>query len=237
MSDGALYRAALHEMGHVLGIGSLWKSFKLVSGVGTTNPMYVGANALAAYNQIFGTNASGIPVENTGGAGTAGVHWRESKMDTELMTSLADASMPLSRITIGSLADMGYKVNYAAADYYTKPVASMALAAMPDPHSMIAASFYNLVEPPIAAPAVNPFGSSSMSAGPGELLRQNLPTPLRRAERASQPAAARVAVFDSWGANRPIQHLSDDDLRTVARSVFDFPWSSVTAEVLRSVIG
>ncbi len=61
-----------------------------------------------------------------GGVGSAGSHWRESVFDTELMTSLAEntgTAMPISRITVGQFADLGYVVNYAAADAYTKPVA------------------------------------------------------------------------------------------------------------------
>lgn len=38
------------------------------------------------------------------------------------MTSFAGRGpMPLSRLTLGALADLGYSVNYAAADAYTIP--------------------------------------------------------------------------------------------------------------------
>lgn len=124
--DGTFAGVILHEMGHVLGIGTLWQSRNLVQGIGSTNPVYVGAKAVAEYNTIFGVSGTSVPVENTGGQGTAGAHWRESVLNTELMTGWAEragVAMPLSRITVGALEDLGYTVNYAAADSYTKPAA------------------------------------------------------------------------------------------------------------------
>lgn len=118
-ASGGLYSVILHEMGHVLGIGTIWQQLGLVTGVGTNNPRFLGPQATAAYNQIFGTNATGVPVENTGGAGTRDSHWRESVFNNELMTGFLNAGTnPLSRITVGSLADMGYQVNMNAADNY-----------------------------------------------------------------------------------------------------------------------
>jgi hypothetical protein len=80
---------------------------------------------LKEYRQLAGNpNAAGIPVENQGGQGTAGVHWREGMFKTELMTGYAEAAgvpMPISRMTVGSLQDLGYTVNYAQADPYTLP--------------------------------------------------------------------------------------------------------------------
>ena len=69
--SGLLQSVVLHEMGHVLGIGTIWGYRGLISGARTSNPIFVGAHATAAYNQMFGTSARGVPVESTGGAGTA----------------------------------------------------------------------------------------------------------------------------------------------------------------------
>jgi hypothetical protein len=126
-ADGSLLSVVEHEMGHILGIGTLWTSFGLLSGAGTSNPIFTGANATAQYNQIFGTSASGVPVENTGGSGTRDSHWRETVFTNELMTGWANSgALPLSRVTIGSLADIGYQVNYAAADPFTPSASGLA---------------------------------------------------------------------------------------------------------------
>jgi hypothetical protein len=61
-----------------------------------------------------------VPVENTGGPGTADAHWRESVFGNELMTGFVDAGAnPLSRVTVGSMGDLGYSVNLTDADPYT----------------------------------------------------------------------------------------------------------------------
>ncbi|MGC4002590.1 MAG: CARDB domain-containing protein [Pirellulales bacterium] len=73
-ANGSLYSVILHEMGHVLGLGTLWSSKGLLVGAGTSNPVYVGANAVAQYNSYTGGNATSIPVENTGGSGTRDSH-------------------------------------------------------------------------------------------------------------------------------------------------------------------
>ena len=42
--DGTLKSVILHEMGHVLGIGTLWRHKRLLKGAGTPNPVYVGSS-------------------------------------------------------------------------------------------------------------------------------------------------------------------------------------------------
>ena len=113
----------LHEMGHVLGIGTIWSFFPdLLTGAGTSNPRFTGDQATAAYNSIFGLSDTSVPVENTGGAGTRDSHWRESVFNNELLTGFLDGgSNPISQITVGSLADLGYGVNLGAADPYSPP--------------------------------------------------------------------------------------------------------------------
>lgn len=122
-----LAEIAVHELGHSLGIGTLWQSKGLVSGIGTTNPIYKGTNGVREYRAAGGTLTT-VPVENQGGAGTAGGHWRETTFKTELMTGYLNSGVvnPLSRMSVGSLQDMGYAVNYAAADAYTVPAVAAA---------------------------------------------------------------------------------------------------------------
>ncbi|MCA9151720.1 MAG: hypothetical protein KDA92_20595, partial [Planctomycetales bacterium] len=117
-----LLNVILHEMGHVIGIGTIWSYKGVLTGAGTSDPRYTGANAVAEYNSIFGLSASSIPVENTGGSGTRDAHWRETVFNNELMTGfLNSGTNPLSRITVAMLADLGYTVDSAAADSYTPP--------------------------------------------------------------------------------------------------------------------
>jgi hypothetical protein len=121
-SSGGLVYTVLHEMGHILGIGTLWTSKGLLSGASTSNPIFTGPQATAAYNALFGTSATGVPVENSGGSGTRNAHWRETRFGNELMTGyLNTGSNPLSRVTVGSLADLGYTVDLSRADPYNPP--------------------------------------------------------------------------------------------------------------------
>ena len=125
-TNNTLDDVILHEMGHVLGIGTLWKDFfpGLVAGLGTSDPYFTGANARAAFAAAGGSVYTGnpVPLENTGGEGTRDGHWRETVLGNELMTGfISTAGNPLSAITIGALLDMGYVVNLAAADPYTVP--------------------------------------------------------------------------------------------------------------------
>jgi hypothetical protein len=124
-SSGLLNAVILHEMGHVLGFGTTpWTDLSLLADAsltGGTDPHFTGAQAIAAFNAVGGNNYQGekVPVEDTGGAGTADAHWRESVFGNELMTGFVDPTDPLSRVTVSSLADLGYVVNVAGADPYT----------------------------------------------------------------------------------------------------------------------
>jgi len=115
----------LHEMGHVLGFGTVWTYVAppLLSFGGTDSTHFIGAAANSYYTAAGGVamfpSLLPVPVENTGGPGTQDGHWRETVMTTELMTGyVAAGASPLSAITIGSLADLGYTVNYTTADAY-----------------------------------------------------------------------------------------------------------------------
>jgi hypothetical protein len=122
---GLLSDVILHEMGHVLGIGSLWDLQNLLQGGGGANPLFTGATAQAAFQWAAGPtgyNGQPVPVENSGGAGTRDSHWRESVARNELMTGYIDVGgNPLSAFTATSLRDQGYLVNDAVADAFTLP--------------------------------------------------------------------------------------------------------------------
>jgi subtilisin-like proprotein convertase family protein len=123
---GQFVDVILHEMGHVIGIGTIWSELGLLSGAGGANPVFTGAQATAEYNAIFGASGTSVPVENTGGGGTRDSHWRESVFDNELMTGFLNFGVPnpISRVTAGQLGDLGYEVNINAADDYSPLSAS-----------------------------------------------------------------------------------------------------------------
>ena len=108
----------LHEMGHVLGMGTLWGFNDLLINLQTSNPTYVGSSGVQAWQQLTGFN-TGVPVSNVGGTGSRGSHWRESVLSNELMTPILNQGVnPLSIITVAGLEDLGFEVNREAADNF-----------------------------------------------------------------------------------------------------------------------
>ncbi|MEO7363195.1 MAG: leishmanolysin-related zinc metalloendopeptidase, partial [Gemmatimonadaceae bacterium] len=129
LSEGTLDNVVLHEIGHILGIGTLWNFRRTllvgpVSG-GGTDPYFAGATARDQFALLLSTyTGTPVPVENcigiTGcGVGTRDSHWRKSVFNTELMQGYSNRNMPMSRVTVGSLADLGYTVNLDAADPFS----------------------------------------------------------------------------------------------------------------------
>lgn len=122
-ANGTLVDVITHEMGHVIGIGTVWQDKGLLNGAGTADPRFTGAQAIAEYKLLGGTGSgAGVPVENTGGSGTANSHWRETIFRNELMSGfIGGTGNPISRMTVGSLADLGYQVDLDAAEPYALP--------------------------------------------------------------------------------------------------------------------
>lgn len=105
-----------HEIAHALGMGTLWQSW--TTGVGTPQPLYVGELGNEEWLALGGLQ-DGVPLEPD-----LGVHWDEAWFDNELMTPVAEATavaMPVSRLTIGALLDMGWIASLGAADPYVLP--------------------------------------------------------------------------------------------------------------------
>lgn len=102
----------VHEMGHVLGVGTLWNTapfgFDRTLRAGPdSNPYFTGQKGNVFWNAEGGTGE--LPIENMGGPGTALGHWREATLNNELMTGFLNlGENPLSRITAGSMRDLGY---------------------------------------------------------------------------------------------------------------------------------
>jgi hypothetical protein len=138
VSNGTLDEVITHEMGHVLGLGTLWDeklsrhatSGSDTSWIRTTDVRFTGTIGNGAYGVLGGTG--GAPIENCAsgvpsgcGPGTWLGHWREGTFRNELMTGYISATgNPISRMTIGALADLGYTVQANAADVYSLPAAA-----------------------------------------------------------------------------------------------------------------
>jgi len=128
---GALADVVLHEMGHVLGYGILWKPIPgfwnlsfLTGGCPSNTPQFTGAGAVAAYTTLNGGgSATTVPVEDSGtcngssGDGTRDSHWEETIFQSEVMTGFISGSLrPLSATSIRSMEDLGYQVDLTLAD-------------------------------------------------------------------------------------------------------------------------
>ena len=107
----------LHEIGHVLGIGTIWHDSEMLRDLdGDTH--FAGPQAIAAFDQAGGTDYQGakVPIERDG------LHWRSSVLSGELMTLIRRAGDDaLSAITLQALSDLGYSVDLSAADPYVLP--------------------------------------------------------------------------------------------------------------------
>lgn len=87
---GLLDEVIVHEMGHVLGVGTLWDAPALPQ-FGfpgrdlrkddlTLNPFFVGKRANVGYKQLKGEGF--VPIEGDFGPGTRGAHWDEDTSGT-----------------------------------------------------------------------------------------------------------------------------------------------------------
>jgi hypothetical protein len=99
----------VHEMGHVLGIGSLWDFRRTLLKFNSKGAPYFGGKFANLFWNVEGGKHS-LPIEDLGGSGTALSHWKESILDNELMTGYINlGTNPLSRITSASVRDLGYQ--------------------------------------------------------------------------------------------------------------------------------
>lgn len=124
-SQGIFGAVVMHELGHVLGFGSIWFERGLLADpslAGGLDPHFTGLEALTAFDLIGGLGYAGakVPVENQGGPGTADAHWREQVFNNELMTGYINAGTnPMSRLSIAAMQDLGYAVDLGQADAFT----------------------------------------------------------------------------------------------------------------------
>ncbi|RYD52489.1 MAG: PEP-CTERM sorting domain-containing protein [Verrucomicrobiaceae bacterium] len=152
IGNNTFFGVVLHEMAHVMGIGTLWTQNTDLAGAGTYNlyavgsGQYYGPNALAGWQNEFGqSGATYVPVELGGGSGTANGHWNEVDgggvstgfvsnitgldFSKELMTGWASNPFFLSTVTLGGLDDLGYIVDYSKAGLIPEPATGMLVVA------------------------------------------------------------------------------------------------------------
>ncbi|MDE2736056.1 MAG: leucine-rich repeat domain-containing protein [Gemmatimonadota bacterium] len=116
----------LHEIGHVLGIGTIWHDSGMLRGL-NADTHFAGPQAIAAFDQAGGTKYQGakVPTEQDG------AHWRNSVLPLEIMSPFIDNER-ISSITLGALSDLGYSVELSAADPYSVGVSiGLSTAAKP----------------------------------------------------------------------------------------------------------
>jgi hypothetical protein len=146
-STGTMDDVILHEMMHVLGFGIFWDADDLPYDyleqpsndmhpeydAMNTDTHYTGPEGTARFLAIGGGTYTGgeiVPVENDTARfsqGSLDGHWRESVFDEELMSTELDIpANPVSVVTIGQFEDIGYDVDYDAADPYMQVFAIVA---------------------------------------------------------------------------------------------------------------
>ena len=122
LSGANLLITGLHEIGHVLGFGTIWNELGLLQDP-NGDAHFNGPLAIAAFDEAGGSHYAGakVPVQQ----GDLG-HWRGSSFPDELMRP--GGGSLLSAITVQSLADLGYGVDATQADPYNLSTAAQTSA-------------------------------------------------------------------------------------------------------------
>jgi hypothetical protein len=139
IGNPGIYHTIIHEYLHALGFSaSFFSNVNLVTGLGTPQPLFTGANARREYGSAFAIAApAGVPLYGDLSAqGSYGSHWDTGTFGTEIMSvgwdTMSNALRPFSRITVGAMQDLGYQVNYGAADQFTPPRDSVLMSVTPE---------------------------------------------------------------------------------------------------------
>lgn len=140
----------IHELGHAFGIGTLWED-NTQNLIDRTTATYR-ANSYAgwAFGELKGSfTPTPISVEPS-----VFGHWEEGLLKQELMTPHVEGvgiATPLSQVTIAALNDLGWMVNYGAAEAYTLPTGISSAWTEPDLNRLTLTSSVA----PTAAPTAN----------------------------------------------------------------------------------
>jgi hypothetical protein len=118
---GTLAGVIMHEMGHALGFEPDTYVAMRLSGGGADDPYFGGVTSRAEFTK-HGAWYTGVtvPLENSSGHGPLDPHWRFIVFGDELMVPVVGRGFksPLSSITLGFFQDIGYQVDFSAADPY-----------------------------------------------------------------------------------------------------------------------
>ena len=118
-ATGHLHYVAGHELCHALGFGQqLWTWKGLVTG-STGNVVFNGSGAMAEFGRLTNRPPTPVPAEEQS-PGSGLFHWRETIFGDELMSTY-EPNRALSRVTLASLADLGYIMDLSLGDPYQLP--------------------------------------------------------------------------------------------------------------------
>lgn len=122
LETGSMQQTAEHELLHVLGFGTMpWWPYKLAGPDG-----YEGDEAVNVWESETGLPGP-VPLERSGGAGTAGGHWSEHVFGNELMTGYLSSTNCLSKYTLAAMQDLGYEADLESGDEYMLPSSPLAV--------------------------------------------------------------------------------------------------------------
>lgn len=131
-TDEQFLQTVNHEIAHILGMFTprilaplgLVTNYRFeINNQGTVtahdpNVRYVGRQAVEKFQEIFNTNLTYIPLEGRPLIGSYGSHW-PVWFGPEVVMTFGGA--PISEITVGVMADIGYRVDMSAADPFVAP--------------------------------------------------------------------------------------------------------------------
>ena len=101
-------------MGHVLGLGTLF-SYHGLAPNNVPCPYKSDSEASRRFRKISGCSGP-IVLEESKGSGSNCGHWRDTCMKSERMSY--NGGNYISEVSIGAMEDIGYEVNYGAADAF-----------------------------------------------------------------------------------------------------------------------